>query len=66
MWRRDQVGLQLREDLCAGDIVTLEVRTPAGIVLIMGEPEDVDRILVVRGVHVHSEPLHQVGIGTWA
>ena len=27
----------------------------------MGEPEDVGRMLVVRGVHVHSEPLHQVG-----
>jgi hypothetical protein len=61
VWRRDQIDFQLREELCAGDIVTLEVLTPAGLVVMMGEPEDAGRLLVVRGVHIHSEPLHQVG-----
>jgi hypothetical protein len=61
VWRRDQVSFRLREELCAGDIVTLEVTTPAGILVMMGEPEDVGRTLIVRGVHVHSEPLHKVG-----
>jgi len=61
VWRRDQIDLRLREELCAGDIVTLEVLTPAGIIVMMGEPEDVGRMLVVRGVHMHSEPLHEVG-----
>jgi hypothetical protein len=61
VWRRNQISFRLREELCAGDIVTLEAATPAGLVVMMGEPEDVGRTLVVRGVHIHSEPLHQVG-----
>jgi hypothetical protein len=62
MWRRDQIGFRLREDLCVGDIVTLEVLTPAGALVMMGEPEDVGRMLVVRGVHIHSKPMHRVGL----
>jgi hypothetical protein len=61
VWQRDQVNFRLHEELCAGDIVTLEVLTPAGTVVMMEEPEDVGRTLIVRGVHIHSEPLHQVG-----
>jgi hypothetical protein len=61
MWRRDQIDFRLREDLCAGSVVTLEVLTPAGIVAIMGEPEDVDRTLLVRGVHMHADRAHQIG-----
>ncbi len=42
--------------------MTLEVLTPAGTIVMMGEPEDVGRMLVVRGVHIHSEPLHRLGM----
>lgn len=63
MWRRAQIEFRLREELCVGDIVTLEALTPAGIVVMMGEPVDVGRMLVVRGVHIHSDPLHRVGTG---
>ena len=66
MWRRDQIYFRLREELSAGDIVTLEVRTPAAAIVMMGEPEDVGRILVVRRVHIHSEPRHLVGIANLA
>jgi hypothetical protein len=27
----------------------------------MGEPEDMGRKLVVRRVHIHAEPLHEIG-----
>ena len=63
MWRRDQIDFRLREDLCDGDIVTLEISTPAGIIVMMGEPEDAGTTLIVRGVHIHSDPPHQVGTG---
>ena len=66
MWQRDQIGFRLREELCAGDIVTLEVLTPAGTIVMMGEPEDVGRMVIVRGVHIHSEPLHEVGTANLA
>jgi hypothetical protein len=61
VWQREQIGFRLREELCAGDIVTLEVLTPAGTIVMMGEPEDVGRMLVVCEVHSHSEPSHEVG-----
>ena len=61
MWRRDQIDFRLRDLLCDGDIVTLEVLIPTGIILIMGEPEDVGQTLLVRGVHIHSDPRHPVG-----
>lgn len=66
MWRRDQIGFRLREGLCAGDIVTPEALTPAGTVVMTGESEDVARMLVVRGVHIHSKQRTSLGLPIWA
>jgi len=61
MWRRDQIVFRLLDSLCEDDVVTLEISVPTGMILIMGEPEDVGKTLLVRRVHIHSDPPHPVG-----
>ena len=61
MWRRDQIVFRLLDSLCEDGIVTLEVLIPTGVILIMGEPEDVGQTLLVHRVHIHSDPPHPVG-----
>ena len=45
-------------------VVTIIVRVPGGVMLIMGEPSEVGRTLVVDGVHISSQGLapNHVGI----
>ena len=61
MWRRDEIVFRVREDLSEGEVVTLQILTPAGVVQIMGEPEDIGRMLMVRAVHLHADRPRAIG-----
>ena len=62
-WRPDELDwLGIENDGSAGDVITIRVGTPAGIVAIMGEVAIEDRTLVLRGVHIEGARPNSVGI----
>ncbi len=54
-WTADQLSFEFLSDATDDPVVTIEIRFPAGTLLIMGEPEEQGRTLILRGVHIHSE-----------
>jgi hypothetical protein len=54
-WRAEDIAFTLLDDLSADSVITVEIRTAAGLILIMAEPEDRGRTLILRRTHVQSE-----------
>jgi hypothetical protein len=63
-WRKSDVSFRLVDAESSGVVVTIEVVVPGGSLLVMGEPRDEDRALVVSGVHMSSKGLapNEVGV----
>lgn len=60
----DITFLGIADDISQGDVVTIRIGTPVGIVWLMGEIAIQGRLLLVRGLHMHSEGgPNAVGIG---
>lgn len=58
MWSEAEIKLDLLDDLTAGEIATLLIRTPAGAIMVMGVPSPQGMSLTVEGVHAQG-----LGIG---
>ena len=54
MWRRSDVRFVLETSLSAGEIATMRIMTPAGDLLVMGEPEQDLSGNVLRVSRVHT------------
>jgi hypothetical protein len=68
MWRRSEIGFVLDAKLSEGPVATMRITTPAGDLLVMGEPEqDISgAVLRVKGVHTNGRsgtPLAANSIG---
>src|SRR5579863_3999242 len=63
-WTRSEVSFRLIDEDTSDPVTTIEVATPRGTLLIMGEPREEGRILIAAGVHVSSRGVtrNQVGI----
>jgi hypothetical protein len=57
MWRREDIRSLFESRLSDGDIATMRIDTPAGTLLVMGEPQQdlTGRTLLVVGVHTNGE-----------
>jgi hypothetical protein len=56
MWRRSEIRFVLESSLSEGEVATLRIGTPAGDLLVMGEPEQnvSGNALHVSGVHTNG------------
>ncbi len=46
-----------------GDILTVRIGTPDGVLVVMGEVEFRDRLVIVRGANIHAEGLGPNAVG---
>lgn len=63
MWRRADIRFVLIDDLSADPVVTAEIGTPAGMLLVMCEPRLEGRILVAERAHMHGVDLGANDLG---
>ena len=63
MWSRGDVSFEIDDTGSSDPVVTINVHTPAGTMVIMGEPKEVGRTLVVAGVHAHGQGVGPNGVG---
>lgn len=64
IWRAEDIEFGLLDDLTADVVVTVEIRTPAGLLLAMAEPEEAGRTLVLRRFHMQAaKGANAVGFG---
>lgn len=63
MWSADDIRFTLLDDLSVGPVATVEIGTPNGILLVMGEPRAEARSLIVSGVHMHGTGIGPNGVG---
>ena len=62
-WQPDELDwLGIENDGSEGDVITIRVGTPAGIVSVMGEVAIEGRPLVLRDVHIGGAGPNSVGI----
>ena len=64
MWAIEDIDFTLVNDFSADPIATLEFRTPAGVVLVMGEPRRVERTLFVTALHIQGLYIGANSVGT--
>ncbi|HEX6441136.1 MAG TPA: hypothetical protein VF007_03050 [Stellaceae bacterium] len=64
-WDLSAINITIEDNASSGSIVTVRVSTPAGVLLAMGQIEDLGRELVLIGVHIQSETLRPNLLG-WA
>jgi len=62
-WSQEDVAFDIVPEDTSDPVVTAKVRVPGGTLVFMGEPEEVGRTLVVRGMHVQSEGVGPNGVG---
>jgi len=64
-WSRDDVKFDLVPDDTSESVVTIKVTVPDGILIFMGEPVEIGRALVVRGMHVESRGIGPNCVGSY-
>ena len=57
MWRAQDIEIVLIADTTDDPVMTAEIGTPAGVLRAMAEPEWIDRVIVLRGFHMHGESI---------
>ena len=62
-WTRADISFVLVDEITEHPVVTIEVVTPDGLILIMGEPREDGRTLVVERAHVSSRGIDRNDIG---
>jgi CBS domain-containing protein len=62
-WARADVSFRLVDEDTSDPVTTIEVTTPHGALLIMGEPRESGRILIAAGVHISSRGVKPNDIG---
>lgn len=62
-WCREDVSFDVVAEDTEHPVVTVEVRVPGGAMVIMSEPEEVGRTLVVKGAHISSRGLAPNDVG---
>ena len=62
-WRKDEIALELMDELSEGAVATIGVRVGAIELMIMGEIIEDGERLVVTGVHVSSMGVKPNDIG---
>jgi hypothetical protein len=64
IWRRDQIRFVLDDDTTSHPIVNLVVETPSGRLVVMDEPFQMGRTMMLGGLHMHGEDVgaNQVGV----
>lgn len=62
-WTPDQIAFDFVIDLVEGPVLTASVFTPAGLLLVMAEPEEEEsgKRLILRRFHVQGATANQVG-----
>ena len=56
LWQPHDINfLGISDDASQGDVVTIRIGTPVGVVWLMGEISIQGRLLIVSGLHMHSE-----------
>jgi hypothetical protein len=53
-WRTAEIGFRLFDDLTSESVVTVEIATPAGVLLAMAEPEERGKALILHGFHMQA------------
>jgi hypothetical protein len=54
IFRPEDIEFHLLDDLTSGPVVTVEIVTPAGVLLAMAEPEEEGHALLLRRFHMHA------------
>ena len=54
MWRLSDIRFEMIDDLSEGSLVTLEISTPIGTMLVMGSAMVAGRVITADGVHIHG------------
>jgi hypothetical protein len=62
-WTVSDVSFQLVPEDTSGSVATVEFVTPKGVVVIMGEPRQEGRVLIVGGVHISSRDIMPNDVG---
>jgi hypothetical protein len=55
MWSAADIVIVLSADDTDDPVVTAEIKTPAGTLRLMAEPEWPGRVLILHGCHMHGE-----------
>jgi hypothetical protein len=63
LWSREDVSFEVVAEDTEHPVVTVEVRVPGGVMLTMGEPEEVGRRLVAKRAHISSRGLAPNDVG---
>jgi hypothetical protein len=63
MWSASDVRFELIDDLSGDPVVTIEIATPQGTILIMGEPRISGRTMIAASVHMHGVDVGANAIG---
>ena len=54
MWSSSDVTFEIDDDGTEDPVVTVEVTTPDGKIVVMGEPREDGRTLIVERTHIHG------------
>jgi len=65
VWTVADLEIAILDPLSAGSVLTVQISTPAGPLLVMAEVESYDRELVLAGLHIQAETLGPNSLG-WA
>jgi hypothetical protein len=57
----DITAIDLETDACEGDLATIRITTPAGVIEIMGHVDFQGRTLLVRNAHIQGLRANAVG-----
>ena len=60
-WRADDIDFHLVADLTAKPLVTIEISTPDGSVVVMAEPEERGRTLILWRLHMEGAVANAFG-----
>lgn len=61
-WLVEDLHFEIIDTLSDHPIVTIRIRTPAGVLMVMGEPVMRGRVLVMRRTHLHGTRPNAVGV----
>jgi hypothetical protein len=63
MWRSDEVSFDLLADATDDPVVSVIIKTPAGVLLLMAEPRLEGGTLFLGGVHMHGQDIGPNALG---
>ena len=63
IWSEADISFAVDYDLTSHPVVTIAIKVPSGLIMVMGEPRERGRTLVVEGVHVSSRGVGSNDVG---